>query len=385
MADSALQQELVEIYDPAAFVPLAVRRAAEAGIAIDEAELRDATRPDPAGVGRMFGAPQIGSQWPPLAWLPTWTTPIGGDLAIDWTHFAGMPFSDPFYEETLRRSASRPFNTMCRYRTMVGDFVASAEHESSLVPDGFIFHMSRCGSTLAAQMFAALPDTISISEPPPLDAIVQFAGTRNDIDPEWRVAALRAMVSALGRKRAGSERRYVLKLDSWHIMALPLFRRAFPEVPWIFLHRDPIEVLVSQMRIRGVQTMPQLMPPGIYGIQPQELAGVPGEEVCARVLGLLCRVAADHLSEGGLAVDYSELPGAAMTRIADHFGLALDAGDRAAMAEAAGRNSKRPGERFAQDSATKQREADEAIRAAAERHMAEPRARLSAASPPAGV
>ena len=385
MADPTLQQALAEAYDPAVFRPLAIECAASAGIALDRAALEDATRNDPLGLGRLDGAPQSGSHWPPLAWLPTHVTPIGGDLAIDWAHFAGAPLADPFYEESLRRAACLPFNLAFRYRTMVGDFVASAEHGASLEPDGFIFHMSRCGSTLAAQMFAALPDTIAISEPPPLEAVVQFAGTRNDIDPEWRVEALRAMVSALGRRRSGGERRYVIKLDSWHILALPLFRRSFPQVPCVFLYRDPVEVLVSQMRMRGIQTMPQLMPPGIYGMQPHEFTGVPGEDVCARVLGLFCRAAADHLAEGGLAVAYSELPEAAAMRIADHFGLTLDARDRAAMAAAAGRDAKRPGEAFAQDSASKQQEAGEAIRAAAARHMAEPCARLSASSPPAAA
>jgi hypothetical protein len=52
------------------------------------------------------------------------------------------------------------------------------------------------------------------------------------------------MVAALGQARAG-ETRLFLKLDCWHMRDLPLFRRAFPNTPWVFLYRDPVEVLVS--------------------------------------------------------------------------------------------------------------------------------------------
>ena len=74
------------------------------------------------------------------------------------------------------------------------------------------------------------------------------------------------MVAAFGRRRGGRERHYFIKLDSWHTLALPLFRRAFPSVPWVFLYRDPVEVLVSQMRQRGAQTVAEIIPPSFYGI-----------------------------------------------------------------------------------------------------------------------
>jgi hypothetical protein len=52
------------------------------------------------------------------------------------------------------------------------------------------------------------------------------------------------MISALGQARSEVPDRYLIKLDAWHIRRLPLFRAAFPDVPWIFTYRDPAEVLV---------------------------------------------------------------------------------------------------------------------------------------------
>ena len=59
-------------------------------------------------------------------------------------------------------------------------------------------------------------------------------------------------------------RDYFVKFDSWNTLDLALIRRAFPDVPWIFLYRDPVEVIVSHMRQRGSQMIPgafeKLMP-----------------------------------------------------------------------------------------------------------------------------
>jgi hypothetical protein len=131
----------------------------------------------------------------------------------------------------------------------ISDFVKAAEPGPA--PDGLVFHMSRCGSTLVAQMFAALPDSMVVSEPPPLDDVLQISLLGG---ADTAIAALRAMSAAFGR-RGG--RPFVLKLDAWHALALPLFRRAFPDTPWVFLYRDPVEVLVSHMRQRGSQMLPR--------------------------------------------------------------------------------------------------------------------------------
>ncbi|MEI9982427.1 MAG: hypothetical protein WDN69_03955 [Aliidongia sp.] len=52
---------------------------------------------------------------------------------------------------------------------------------------------------------------------------------------------LRLLIRALGRIRAGDEARYVVKLSSWNVRLLALFRQAFPDVPWIWVHRAPAE------------------------------------------------------------------------------------------------------------------------------------------------
>lgn len=175
-------------------------------------------------------------------------------------------------------------------------------------------------------------------------------------------------VAAYGRQRS-DESRYFLKLDCWHALALPLFRRAFPATPWIFLYRDPVEVLVSHVRQRGSQMVPDITPPQLYGIDDH--AGPPDENYCARVLSVICDAAAAQLNDtSGLAINYRELPGALSRRILPHFGVRFSAAEHALMTEAARHDAKAPHFEFAGDSAAKQHAAKPALRTLAENHLA---------------
>ncbi len=370
MADAPIQQRLAEQHDAAEFTRIAIEWATARGIAITADDLQ--ARPDPLGVlGR---PPHIGTGWPPAQWLPVRVAL--DDPGVDWCHFAGERLAESFYADTVRHIRARPFNRLIRCRTPLDAFVDAAR--DGLAPDGFVFHMSRCGSTLVAQMLAAVPDHIVVSEAEPLDGIVQLPLFLPGTSGERHVEALRAMIAALGRDRTGRSRRYFVKLDSWHARALPLFRRAFPDTPWIFLYRDPLEVLVSQMRQRGAQTMPGVLPPQVFGFAPGE-EEIPEVDYVARVLGRICEAAIDGLGlGGGMLVDYGELPGAVLDRILGHFGAEPDAGERALTQATARRNAKAPATTFDGDGQQKRRDADDATRAAAERHLADVYARLTA-------
>jgi hypothetical protein len=166
------------------------------------------------------------------------------------------------------------------------------------------------------------------------------------------------MVGAFGR-RGG--RPFAVKLELWQAVALPLYRRAFPSVPWLFLFRDPVEILVSQMRERGPETMPLASPIG--GIDP----AAPHEDQIAQALAGVCEAAVEAAAAGGgLFVDYADVPEAVFTAILPHFGI--DAGAARAAMEAAGtRDAKNPSKPFEADAEAKRAEADARVRAAARR------------------
>ena len=293
----------------------------------------------------------------------------GAELYVHWAHFGDRRLRDPFFEGEVRRCFFTSFNRLFRYVTPIEALAAWLKSRPCLEPSGFIFHMSRCGSTLVSQMLAALPSNIVVSEASPIDTVVQANRWRPELSEDRQTLWLNSIVGALGQKRAGDEQRYFVKLDCWHTLALPLFRRAFPAVPWVFLYRDPIEVLVSQLRIPGTQMIPGRIGPNLYGLERSYGPGT-AEDYYAQVLAKVTEPAvAQYSAGGGLLVNYKELPDALFTAILPHFGVEYSEADCAAMTEAARYDAKTPGFEFEPDSGAKQRASTPTARAAADQWL----------------
>jgi hypothetical protein len=264
-------------------------------------------------------------------------------MMIDWCQFDSLRFTDPFFEETIGECLKHPYSLLFRPQTPLAELLAFARANPGITPDGFIFHMSRCGSTLITQMLASLPENIVLSEPGPLDPIIHA-----DIDPALKIEWFRAMVAALGQRRFADEAHLFIKFDSWHTLALPLIRAAFPDTPWLFVYRDPIEVMVSNLN----SARPAMLAP-VGGLA----AGTTQEEYCARVLGSFCEAAYHALDSQGLLIHYRELPEGVFTRIAPHFGLTLRPDQVELMRAASANDAKTPWMPFQPDSEDKRRQA----------------------------
>jgi len=280
-------------------------------------------------------------------WIPIRVYWQDAQLLVDWCRFDHDGFREPFFDDTVQRLLRRPFNLLFRRQTPVerlGDLCAS---RPGLSPAGFIFHMSRCGSTLMAQMLAALPQNVVISEPDPIDSVLRAHYKDPAIADEQRTEWLRGVVSALGQQRTPEQAHLFVKFDSWSIVELPLIRRAFPSVPWVFLYRNPVEVLASHLRQRGVHMVPGMIEPQLFGLTGAQLAEMRAEEYCARVLGTVCKIALRHGQEAnGLLVNYTDLPQALWSSVAAHFGLSWSAAERSILADAARRDSKNPWQEY---------------------------------------
>jgi hypothetical protein len=317
LAAPHLREALGAIEDSAAFPAAAVRLGRDAGFDFHEndadALLRGRARPGPAGG------------------LPIAAHLSAGGAALEWID-ADPPLAEPFFEDTVRLCLRKPY---ARFSRRVAPLVTS---DAAPAPCGLIFHVSRCGSTLAGRMLAAAGCRV-LSESAAMDAVIQ-AGHAG-----W----IRSTAAALG---AG--KRYILKLDAWHVHALPLLRAAFPDTPWVFLYRDPVEVLASHARSPGRHMLPGALDARAVGMSPEDITAIPRAEWPARVLARLCEAALRH--RDGLFVDYRDLPGDVGERVVPHFGLTLDDAARARMREASRFDAKRPTSEFASDTAAKQTE-----------------------------
>jgi hypothetical protein len=380
LADHPLQRQLLQpdFTDEEKFIARFVDIARQRGFAIAAEDVRKEMRPRLPGLEGLVDSSVDETPPPPDGWLPIRVSAHGGALYVHWAYFGVQRLRQPFFQGEVQDCAWQPPNRLFRYVTPIEELAAWLNARPHLQPSGFIFHMSRCGSTLVSQMLAALPSNLVVSEASPIDTVVQASQWWPDLDAQRHAAWLNAIVGAFGQQRRGDERRYFVKLDCWHTLALPLFRRAFPAVPWVFLYRDPVEVLASQMNQPGTQMLPSGIGPNLYGIERSYGPGA-AEDYYARVLAKVCEPVLRHYGEGGgLLVNYRELPQALFAAILPHFGVTGDAADRAAMTEATRYDAKSPGMAFTPDSDAKQRGASAATRAAAERWLRDPYSRLEA-------
>lgn len=284
----------------------------------------------------------------------------GDEWRVSWLAADGERYTEPFFEDTVRRLRRRVENRGRALRTT--PLAALAECDGP-EPAAIIFHVSRCGSTLFAQMLAALPHHTVLAEAPLLDEILRLPRARPATTDAERIAWLRGAVAALARPHAGTSRRLFVKLDSWHIFELPLVRRAFPRTPLIFLHRHPVEVLASLMRMPSLTLVHDTVLPAQLGLTRAERDALRHEEHAAAALGAFFRAAHAHRAELH-AVAYEQLPAFVWESLP---GCAFNAAERAALAAAAQLDAKNPGEPFTPDSARKRAEATPELLAAADR------------------
>jgi hypothetical protein len=278
---------------------------------------------------------------PSAEWIPLRLYPRESRLQVDWCHLRGLRLTDPFFDQTMERCLRHPYSLLFRQHTPV-EALAGLQ---GLPVRGLIFHLSRCGSTLVAQMLAALRRNVVLAEAGPIDSVLRAHLHVPEVTEQQRVEWLRGVVAALGRQRHPEEQHLFLKLDVGHVLELPLIERAFPGVPWIFLYRDPVEIMASHLKRRGAHMVPGALEPTLVGVAQEALGAHALEEYGARVLGALCQAALrawQQRKNPALLVHYRQLPEVMYTALPRHFRLELSARELEPLREVAQRDAKNP-------------------------------------------
>jgi hypothetical protein len=273
---------------------------------------------------------------------------------VDWGYLGARRFTDPFFAQTIQPCVQHPAGLLFRHQTLLDDLGEIAGSQPGLQPAGFIFHMSRCGSTLISQMLAATPENIVLSEAAPIDDILRAHFRDPGIPEEQQVQWLQWLVGLLARRRHPAEKNVFIKFDCWHVMFLPLIHRAFPNVPWIFLYREPLEVMASAQKQLGGQMIPGVLEPALFGWDAAMVGRMPLYEYAARVLGKLCETALAHSQAGnGKLINYRQLPASIWPALMKYWNLEFSTEENARMLSAAQLNAKNPVLPFEPDSQAK--------------------------------
>lgn len=285
---------------------------------------------------------------------------------VDWGYLGERRFTDPFFEQTIGRCVRHPADLLFRHQTPLEFLGELAERRPGLTPTGFIFHLSRCGSTLISQMLAAAPKHVVISEASPIDAILRAHFHDANATEDRRIMWLRWLLSALGRQRRPEEQHCFIKFDCWNTLFLPLIERAYPGVPWIFVYREPVEVLMSHQKQKGGQMIPGLLEPALFGWEAQTIRGMNWLEYGSRVLGRICEAALAPACRGrGKLVNYRQLPGIVWPGLMQYWGVDCSTAEVEAMTRVCQFHAKNPVLPFAEDTTAKLREATGEIQEAA--------------------
>jgi hypothetical protein len=290
---------------------------------------------------------------------------------VKWQDLKKIDFSEPLFFQTLQKL--RESDSSSEICTGIDELLKIQSNLDSIEPTGFIFHVSRCGSTLVSNALRALEDTIVISEAQPVAAATWLFFDQVGKDQGhnlFRSVILRAVVRALGQRKLGTERRYFIKFSSLEVLFIEHIKRLWPAVPWLFVIRNPIEVIVSNLRKGATWTRFQSEPDvatSALDCSVGEAVDLTREEYCARMIGRTCRSALEHAGDNSLFVDYNQLTPETLLRIARFFGVEPSIDELLGMEKAATRYSKDPSKGgFIPDAKAKQDEASELVRRSVE-------------------
>lgn len=184
---------------------------------------------------------------------------------------------------------------------------------------GAIFHESRCGSTLASNSLVALNPAkhrVYSESGPPKQVLKMCGEDLSQCSVKEAANLLRDVIYMMARSNDPAEESMFLKFQSTTTRTMYIFREAFPSTPWIFLYREPVEVMMSQLDMRDISkancVLHNRKSPIIkqaarrFKIKRKDLHD---EEICALHLATICGSAIVNLEDAnglGLTVNYSK-------------------------------------------------------------------------------
>lgn len=309
-----------------------------------------------------------------LNWLPVDAVLVGGRPCVKWIEWPGAPFAEPFFAQTVKR-ALKDGEGARRLVTGIEALLQLEQLCDSVQPSGFIFHGSRCGSTLMANACRGLDGAVVISEAEIVEKIVsRFFSYPDDRSAQsvFNATLLRATLRTLSQRRLGTEQKLFVKFSALSTLQFRWIKRIWPNVPCIFMFRDPVEVITSNVGHPPEWMDLELFPEqsmAVTGLEPEVALKLDRDERCARALGRFYAAGAELAESGARLIDYKKLSAAELRRAIEFLGFTPSAGEQDRIDEVSrfySKDSTRARE-FEPDSSDKRSSATARTREAAER------------------
>jgi hypothetical protein len=181
---------------------------------------------------------------------------------IDWKLQEKEPHKVPMFNDLVRKSE------LCDATMVTVDLwdltrhaqaydTQLSKHVLPLPPTGVIFHESRCGSTLMANMLGGFsPKHTRMYSENQVHVHAIKACARNPCNPDLHTKLIQDVFYLSGRTVRKERPQYVFyKISSIGSMYLNSFTAAYPSVPWTYVYRDTVEVMQSHFKKDSLLSM----------------------------------------------------------------------------------------------------------------------------------
>ncbi len=194
----------------------------------------------------------------------------------------------------------------------------------SVYPSGLIFNMSRCGSTLLTKALAHTRTNLVFGEAAPHSKIWQYLGG----DCPWAIenseqnlTIYRNLILTMGRRRLPEYNAHFIKFTSFNILFIRMIMTAFPDVPAIFLYRDPASVMTSLSRRGAAWHLAKDSAWGEFISGSDRAAGLKRLSYYSDALGNFMSAALQGATQGLHYLNYDYLSADKLARILAIFGI----------------------------------------------------------------
>lgn len=267
----------------------------------------------------------------------------------------------------------------------------------NLALTGVVFHESRCGSTLVANSLIGMNPAkhrVYSESAPPIVALGICGDNYEICTLDQAAQILRDVLYFMNRSSDSQEERVFYKIQSAGTRGLDVFRKAFPHTPWLFVYRDPVQVMMSHFA-KGTRSANCLRamhhPPRIlvelarrrgYTVgaartkakdddegQVPASKGLSPSGFCAAHLATLTETAVHHIQQSdgiGRAINYVNLPHILYEKVLPSWGVHVSDKEIQNIHAVSSKYSKGRGEQreFHEDSEEKEKKAGPEIKEA---------------------
>ncbi len=263
---------------------------------------------------------------------------------------------------------NRTFGAAAEVETSITTLHTGTRHLPDAAPAGIVCHMSRCGSTLLLNALRTAEGVVGLGEPQPFTWLLSAAGRPSGFWKNVSAECLPALTRVFAGYMGGPDRSVVIKAAASSVWNIRTIRSIWPDVACVFVIRDPLEVLVSNL-----SRPPQWLRDFHTGTEraaesaPPELMRGSATARAAWVVGQLCECGLGFEGDRCGVVDYEDLTPDLARGISRFFGLPVEGNRRRAIEEIFRVDAKDRSRKFRGDTNRKQAAITASMRESADR------------------